>query len=215
MRNLIIIVFIILIFHSCNSDNTSFDETQLRNVSMKPFAVPIQKELTTKEKKLKFIKNFPGGKSIIKPLYSYKIYARIYSKRFYRVGMDANPAPYDLALGWDGLEKKEVFNSIKARQSFRWVRWRLKPECPYSVDEVYLRLANNHVIPANDNILKGLSKLNKKDIIYMEGYLVSFETIKGNRTASGTSSTTRNDRLANSCEIVYVTRLVSKYGDFR
>ena len=49
----------------------------------------------------------------------------------------------------------------------------------------------------------------------MEGYLVSFETTKGNRTASGVSSTSRNDRLGNSCEIVYVTRLVSKYGDYK
>ena len=215
MRNLIIIILIILVFRSCNVDSGSFDNTPLKNVNMKPFAVPIQKELTPKEQKLVFVKKIPGGESTIRPLYSYKIYARIYSKRFYRVGMDPNPAPYDLALGWDGLEKEEVFNTIKARQSFRWVRWRLKPECICSVSEVYLRLANNHIIPANDNILKGLSKLQKKDIVYMEGYLVSFETTKGGRTVNGVSSTSREDRLGNSCEIVYVTRLVSKYGDYK
>lgn len=216
MRNIIILFLIIFLFHSCNSDNNDyFDNTPLKNVSMKPFSVPIQKELTPKEKKLEFIKKFPNGEIKMKPLYSYKIYARIYSKRFYRVGMDANPAPYDLALGWDGLEKEEVFNTIKARQSFRWVRWRLKHDCIYSVDEVYLRLANNHIVPANENILKGLQKLKKKDIVYIEGYLISYVMKNGNKTASGASSTSRTDRLANSCEVIYATRLVSKYGDYR
>lgn len=213
MRNIIIIILIIFIFKSC--DNTPFDNTILKNVEMKPFAVPIQKELTKKEQKLEFVEHFHGGKSTMRPLYSYKIYARIYSKKKYILGIDPNPAPYDLALGWDGLEKEEVFKTIHAWQSLRWVHWRLKPDCPYNVDGVYLRLANNHVIPANDKILKGIEKLHKKDIVYMEGYLVSYVTEKGKRTGYGASSTTRTDRKNNSCEVMYVTRLVSKYGEFK
>ena len=202
-----------MLFKSC--DNTPFDNTKLRNVEMKPFSVPIQEELTKSERKLEFTEKFFGGQSTMKPLYSYKIYARIYSKRKYVLGVDPNPAPYDLALGWDGLEKEDVFNTIHAWQSLRWVRWRLKSNCPYSVDEVYLRLANNHVIPANEKILKGIKMLHKKDIVYMEGYLVSYVTTKGSRTGYGSSSTTRTDRQANSCEVLYVTRLVSKYGEFK
>lgn len=80
---------------------------------------------------------------------------------------------------------------------------------------MYLRLANNHVIPANEKILKGIKMLHKKDIVYMEGYLVSYVTTKGSRTGYGSSSTTRTDRQANSCEVLYVTRLVSKYGEFK
>lgn len=218
MRNIIIILLIILMFHSCTGDNGDsgvFDNTPLRNVDMKPFAVPIQQKLTKSDRKKVFTKSFGGATSTIRPLYRYKIYARVYSTKRYPLGVDATPAPYDFALGWDGLEKEEVFNTIKARQSFRWVHWKLKPDCPYTVDGVYLRLANNHLIPANDNILKGLSKVKKKDIVYMEGYLVKFDTVKGSRTASGVSSTTRDDRKNHSCEIMYVTRLVTKHGDYR
>lgn len=218
MRNIILILLIIFIFHSCTSDNGDsevFDNTPLKNVDMKPFAVPIQKELTKSDRKKVFTKTFGGTTSTIRPLYRYKIYARVYSKKAYPFGIDPMPAPYDFALGWDGLEKEEVFKTIKARQSFRWVHWKLKPDCPYSVDGVYLRLANNHLIPANDNILRGLSKVHKKDIVYMEGYLVEFETVKGSRTVTGASSTSRTDRQAHSCEIMYVTRLVTKNGDYR
>ncbi len=214
MRNILIIILIIFIFNSLTSD-TSFSDIPLKNVDMKPFSKPIQEELTKKERQLEFTEKFSGGQSTMKPLYSYKIYARVYSKRKYLLGLDPNPAPYDLALGWDGLEKEDVFKTIHAWQCLRWVHWRLKRDCPYSVDEVYLRLANNHVIPANKNILKGIKKLKKKDAVYMEGYLVSYVTQKGRRTGYGSSSTTRTDRKSNSCEVIYVTRLVSKYGEFK
>ncbi|MBR2525311.1 hypothetical protein IKE67_02475 [bacterium] len=214
MRNIVILIFI-LMFINWLSEDTSLDNIALKNVEMKPFAVPIQEELTPEEKKLQFTEEFFAGKSTIKPLYRYKIYARIYSKKKYLLGIDPNPAPYDLALGWDGLEKDEVFKTILAWQSFRWVHWRLKPSCPYDVDGVYLRLANNHVIPANKKILKGIKKLKKKDTVYMEGYLVSYYTESAGRTGSGASSTSRTDRLDNSCEVIYVTRLVSKYGEYK
>ena len=214
MRNLLIIILIVLIFNSFR-DEGYFENIPLKNVDMKPFSVPIQEELTQKESKLKFTENFWGGKSIMTPLYRYKIYARIYSKKKYLLGIDPNPAPYDLALGWDGLEKEDVFNTISAWQYFRWVHWRLKPNCPYDVDGVYLRLANNHVIPANKNILRGIKQLKKKDAVYMEGYLVSYITESMGRTGTGSSSTSRTDRQANSCEVIYVTRLVSKYGEYK
>ena len=215
MRNLLIIILVIVLFNSLGGDEGYFDNAPFKNVEMKPFSVPIQEDLTPKEKRLKFTENFWGGKSTMTPLYSYKIYARIYSKKKYLLGIDPNPAPYDLALGWDGLEKEDVFNTIRTWQSFRWVHWRLKPDCPYTVDGVYLRLANNHVIPANKKILKGIEKLKKKDAVYMEGYLVSYVTESAGRTGYGASSTSRSDRLNNSCEVIYVTRLVSKYGEYK
>ena len=215
MRKILILVLVLLAFNFIDNNNTFDDTAVLNNVEMKPFSVPIQEELTDKEKQQEFVKTFFGGKSIIKPLYKYKIYARIYSKKAYPFGFDPNPAPYDLALGWDGLEKEDIFETINVRQSFRWVHWRLKSECPYNVDGVYLRLANNHVIPANNNILRAIKMLKKKDVVYLEGYLVSYTTTRGNLTGTGKSSTTRTDRQGGSCEIVYVTRLVSKYGDFK
>lgn len=214
MRNLLIIIIVILVFNSLG-DEGYFENIPFKNVEMKPFSVPIQEELTKKEKNLEFNKKFLFGKSTMKPLYRYKIYARIYSKKKYLLGLDPNPAPYDLALGWDGLEKEEVFETIRAWQSFRWVHWRLKPNCPYNIDGVYLRLANNHVIPANRSILRGLKKLKKKDAVYMEGYLVSYVTESLGRTGTGASSTSRTDRQDNSCEVLYVTRLVSKHGEYK
>ena len=214
MRNIFIIILIIFLYHSFN-DTGIFDDYQLSKTGMKAFSVPIQKELTPEEKKLVFKVKFSGCESTITPLYSYKIYARIYSKKHYLRAVDMMPAPYDLALGWDGLEKPEVFKTIRAWQSFRWVHWMPNKDCIYSIDQIYMRLANTHVIPANDKILQGIKKLNKKDQIFLEGYLVSFKTTRGKTYATGYSSTTRSDRKNNSCEIMYVTRLVSKYGEFK
>ena len=210
---LIIAILIVFAINFFNENNNSFDETTLVNVDMKPFSVPIQKNLTKKDKKQNLNKKYSDKEIVITPLYKYKIYARVYSKKHYP--LDPNPAPYDLALGWDGLEKEEVFNTITAWQSFRWVHWRLKPGCPYDVNGVYLRLANNHIIPANDNILKGVKKLKRKDVVYMEGYLVSVKRPRGKGSEKIVSSTSRTDRGAGSCEIIYVTRLVSKYGEFK
>lgn len=213
--SIIVLTMFVVLFIKQNIGYNDNGTNILKNVEMKPFAVPIQEKLSKNEKKQVFTKKIFGGKSLIRPLYKYKIYAIVYSKHRYILGIDPNPAPYDLALGWNGLEKPEVFESIRTWQCFRWVHWQLKKNCPYNINQVYLRLANNHVIPANDNILKGIKKLKKRDIVYMEGYLVSFETTIGNRKGSGVSSTTRNDRKANSCEIMYVTKLVSRHGEFK
>ena len=49
-------------FHSCTGDNGDsgvFDNTPLRNVDMKPFAVPIQQKLTKSDRKKVFTKSYP------------------------------------------------------------------------------------------------------------------------------------------------------------
>ena len=210
---LLFLIILIIIFQFVKTNNSGDIANYSKNITIKPFSVPVQEDLIPKEEKYKINYSYNKHTYTIFPLYRYRIYAKIYSKKHYT---DMGAAPYDLALGWDGLEKKEAFNNIGVSQHGRWVYWKLKKDCPYDVDQVYLRLANNHIIPANKNILKGLQKVKRGDDVYIEGYLVRYEIKKdGKVIGSNQSSTTRTDRGDHSCEIVYATKLISKYGEFK
>ena len=63
----------------------------------------------------------------------------------------------------------------------RLVYWRVNSKCPYSVSQINSMLSNNHLIPANRKVRKGIKKLKKKDVVYMEGYFVNVEINKNVR----------------------------------
>ncbi|MFH0820129.1 MAG: thrombospondin type 3 repeat-containing protein [bacterium] len=73
-------------------------------------------------------------------------------------------------------------------------------------------IANNHLIPANDNLRQAiLAKIKKGDRIEMTGYLVNGEKVTKTenkiQTVKFTTSTVRSDEGINSCEIIYLTGL--------
>ena len=61
----------------------------------------------------------------------------------------------------------------------------------------------------------GLKKVEKYDEIYMEGYLVNIESFENGRcTMTWNSSLSRNDKGNGACEIMFVTKIITKYGEF-
>lgn len=221
----IIFVVVVLFFFI---RNIGFDETVLKNVEMEPFAEPIQVEIDNAKP---FMHKVKGGVAEITPIAHYKIYGRVYAKHFRPSKMWAAAVyPYDVSIGFGDFRHKEVYKAIKVRMaetvsyySYSGTAWR-KHISKYFKHSGGIEHAftNNHLCPANKNVKKGISKLKKKDIVYIEGYLVKYKFYgeKG-RFEQGISSTVRNDKEtfsgnngSGSCEQIFVTRVVSRHGDF-
>ena len=206
----------------------SFDETVLRNVKMEPFSEPIQEMI---ENGKPFQHKVSEGIATVTPIAEYKIYGRVLAKHYRPSKLPvASMYPYDVTIGFGDFKYKEVFKAVKVRMAGTISYWSYSGKDYdkhlykyFKKDAIDHCWTNNHLSPANKNIKKGISKLRKKDIVYIEGYLVKFELRKKDGTIEkGTSSTSRNDKESysgdngnGSCEQIYVTRIVSRHGDYR
>ena len=75
-----------------------------------------------------------------------------------------------------------------------------------SESDVNRHSANNHLIPADGEIKKEISKIRKGDIVEITGYLVSLKaTNPEGETYDWNSSLTRTDTGNGACELIYVT----------
>ena len=205
----IVAVFILIFLWN----KISFDNTVLRNVDMKPFEEPIQEKLDDEEV---VQQKFRDGHAFITLVEKYKIYGRVYDKHYMPSKLRlASIVPYDVTIGWGGLHSKEVFKTIKTTIVGRVVYWRFSSKCPFNEKEINSMMSNNHLIPANKNVKRGISRLKKKDVVYIEGYLANVAIHKPHVVERSTTSLTRNDTGLGACEMIYVTRIVSRHGDFR
>ncbi len=82
---------------------------------------------------------------------------------------------------------------------------------------------NNHIIPANETVAKGLAILNTGDTAYMEGYLVNitglgnykhFE-LKSALTVGEISEQRAGGRVTGLCRIIYLTKIVFNGYEFK
>ena len=206
----------------------AFDNTKLKRVEMEPFSEPIQEKIVKGET---FEHKVKDGVAKITPIASYKLYGRVYDHhlRPYKL-YGASMYPYDISIGFGDMQYKEVYDSIHVKMAATvsyWScsgrKWRLINQKYFKEKPVEHYFTNNHLCPANKRVRKGISKLRKKDVVYIEGYLIKYELLRNNgRYESGTSSTARNDLETysgnngnGSCEQIYVTRIVTRHGDFK
>ena len=116
----------------------------------------------------------------------------------------------ELAQDKNKLYKHWKFKSSKTLGQSRRLEWRSKP--PYSdtgwnLGYVSTHVSHTHMIPANTNVMGGLLRVKKNDIVKLDGYLVDIYDGKGNLIAK--TSMSRSDRDATSrgsgaCEDMYV-----------
>ena len=145
----------------------------------------------------------------------YKIHCRVVHIMPYYMGVSGGLAPVDFAVVWGELIKKENYTNIDFKQSGRWAYFRPKKTSLYDNNFISTHFANMHIIPADRNVLTGLKKIRKFDEIYMEGYLVNIESFKnGKLIMTWNSSLSRNDNGNGACEIMFVTKLITKDGEF-
>ena len=178
----------------------SFDNTLLNNVDMQPFSEPIQEDV---QNGIIINKPVKDGDIEYQQIANYKIYGRVYA-------IQSRPSklplaiiyPYDITICFGGFQYKEVFRAIHVTMSstvayfsYSGNAWN-KHLSKYfdSQTELIHSFTNNHIVPANKNVNKGLKKIQKKDIVYMEGYLVKYKYTQNNGIVQeGISSTARND----------------------
>jgi len=221
---LIFAVIIFLIFKHF----VLFDNTKLKNVPFEPFAEPEQIELTDNKP---FYHKVTDGTAKITPIASYKLYGRVMSHHYrpYKLYY-ASMYPYDISIGFGDFQYKEVYSKIKVKMAGTIAYTSCNGANYKKLCEKYFKdkpsshyFTNNHLCPANNRVKRGISKLRKKDIVYIEGYLIKFELLRKNGNfEKGVSSTSRNDEETGmrgdngdgSCEQIYVTRVVSRHGDF-
>jgi hypothetical protein len=147
------------------------------------------------------------GAFLITPVAEYKISAMVVNKKNYHYGWNAELAPVDLALVWGKLAEPEYAKYMRYSQSNRWYYYRYKSDAPFDNSFIISRSSNNHIIPSNNNILKAVKTIKKKDKIYLEGYLVRLKGNYKNRECWWNSSLSRSDTGNGSCELFYIVKI--------
>lgn len=121
----------------------------------------------------------------------------------------------DLGIVWGDLasDKKELykhwkFKSHKTLGQSRRIEWREKP--PYNNADIRGNISHTHIIPANSNVMGGLLKIRKNDIVKLDGYLVDIYTDTNEIVAKTSLSRTDLDSTSRgygSCEDMYVKQV--------
>jgi len=153
------------------------------------------------------IKN-PDGVFEVDPLYNYKMTAMVMSRYNYDWEWDGRLVPVDLALAWGDLTKPELMSEVSYSQSGRWYYYRYSGKFPRDPSYIITHSANNHLVPASQNIREALQKVQTHQIVHLEGYLINISGNVGGRKITWTTSQTRNDSGDHSCELFYVNKLV-------
>lgn len=136
----------------------------------------------------------------IKPKATFVIRARVLSSHHYHLGSLANLMPVDLALGWEKMADKSIYQALNISQSNRWYRYSWQGEPPIPLAEIITSSANMHMIAKDEAVEKVLKEAKEGDYIRIKGWLVN---VHGNDLTLK-SSLTRKDSGAGACEIIFV-----------
>ncbi len=137
----------------------------------------------------------------VKPLATFAVRARVLSREDYSLGREAELSPVDLALGWKRMADPAVYEALNITQSGRWYRYSWRNQPPIPLQEIIESSANMHMIAATPVVERALLKARPGGYIRITGRLVEVTHPSGWRW---TSSLTRSDSGASSCELVFV-----------
>ena len=200
---------------------TDFDEIDIPNLPSSVYTEPYQVNIPKNEQET-FRHELKNGYADVTKLAEYKIYGRIYETRrvLAKISTAGYAVTHDISIGCGELVKKQNFNAINTTQvqgsAGRIVYWSSYNSRRFTIPfaEACVSFTNNHVFPANDRIAKQLDKLTRRDLVYMEGYLIKADVIAGGKNEHIYSSMTRTDDTGTTCETIYVTKLITKRGTF-
>jgi hypothetical protein len=196
----ILLIFCIILASGCNRPELTTVEYGEIDTSQEPVQTPYEQDET-------FTLNTKDGQFSIKPLAEYKISAMVAGKESYSYGWSGKVAPVDLALAWGKVAEPENKKLVSFSQGGRWYFFTYKPGAPFDSSYISRHSANNHIIPATENVLKAVKSVKEREKIILEGFLVNLRgTVEGQNVSWGTSLT-RNDSGDNSCELFYVIKV--------
>ena len=77
-----------------------------------------------------------------------------------------------------------------------------------SLDYLFTHMSHVHIIPANRNIMSALIRLNRKNTVRLDGYLVDIEYNRPLvRTSLSRNDTNQTARGGGACEVMYVSKV--------
>lgn len=138
----------------------------------------------------------------IQPFARFELQARVLGVETYTFDRGADVAPIDIAFGWGRMSDSAVIDRLNITQSNRWYHWQFSGAPPIPVEEIYLKSANMHLIPANDAIQSQLESARPGQLMSLRGTLVDVK--KNDGTFWWNSSRTRADQGDGACELIYV-----------
>lgn len=180
-----------------------------------PAAGPVQTELADGEV-AHVVWQRDGFSWTLIPRARYQVAARVVGSKPYQ-DWKSPIMPLDLAVAWGELSNPEVDEWIDWSQSGRWLRYQWPSNSPYKSAIVLPNSANNHIIPATDNLATMLRRIEPNDVILLEGLLVDVSALR-DEDARGQilyTSLSRDDSGNTACENFYVERLVIDGKEYR
>ena len=115
--------------------------------------------------------------------------------------------PMDLALVWGPVADPDVLRRMKFHLSGRYVSWWHDGGGPMHRQEVLAsHVANNHLVPASDDVAKELSRIRVGDLVTLRGKLVDVEIRDraGKVVHRSRTSLSRDDTGSGACEQLWV-----------
>jgi hypothetical protein len=196
----ILIILFLCFLSGCNRPKLTGVESDEIDTSQDP----VQTSYKSDEPIIREIKN---GLFTITHVAEYKISGMVVSKETYSSGWSGEISPIDLTIVWGKLAEPEYDRYISYSQSNRWYFYQYKPGSPFDNSFVISHSANNHIIPANENIHEAVKTIGEKDKVVLEGFLVNIKgTYKGQQVIWNTSLS-RKDTGHVSCELFYVSKV--------
>jgi hypothetical protein len=113
----------------------------------------------------------------------------------------------DLALVWGPVADPEVLGHLEFHLSGRYVSFWYDAKVPAAVrGQLQSHIANNHLIPATEDVAKELGRIRIGDLVTMKGKLVDVEIKdpRGRLVHGARTSLTRDDVGSGACEILWV-----------
>ena len=196
----ILIILFLYFLSGCNRPKLTGVESDEIDTSQDP----IQASYKSDEPIIKEIKN---GHFTMTPVAEYKISGMVVGKETYSSGWDGEISPVDLAIVWGKLAKTEYDQYITYSQRNRWYFYQYKAGCPFDNSFVISHSANNHIIPANENIYEAVKTIGKKDMVVLEGVLVNIKGTYKGQPVTWNTSLSRKDTGNGSCELFYVSKI--------
>jgi hypothetical protein len=208
ITKVIFILLIILLLYFILNNRKSINTSEYGESSI--MEDPIQKDISSKKIIIKQIDNEYTCK--IYPRASYKMTVKIKginTINFTDPDWRKKLSKYDLGVVWGKLADKYYDEYIDYSQINRVLVYTCTSNIDLSLSYISTHLSNNHTIPANDNVLKGIASLKEDDICYIEGKLVDFEIFKDNKIiAFMDTSLVRTDSGDGACETMYIEKII-------
>ncbi|HEU4383436.1 MAG TPA: hypothetical protein VFR85_08040 [Anaeromyxobacteraceae bacterium] len=114
--------------------------------------------------------------------------------------------PMDLALAWGPVATPEVLSRLDFHLSRRYVSYRWRGSPPLAAGAIAAHVANNHLIPASEEVERALDEVRVGDVVTLAGKLVdvAVRDAQGRVRFESRTSLLRTDVGSGACEQIWV-----------